>query len=115
DAPVRGGAAVACVRAGHEGEPHVQPARRTARDQRDRTPALHPARAHTVARGRRSLLRAAREARFSRPASQGSRLMSNTRTLLVDLGSEELPPKSLDELSAAFAAGIVDGLARRGI
>ena len=37
------------------------------------------------------------------------------RSLLIELGTEELPPKALDELAAAFAAGIVDGLARRGI
>lgn len=35
--------------------------------------------------------------------------------LLIELGTEELPPKALDELAAAFAAGIGDGLARRGI
>lgn len=38
-----------------------------------------------------------------------------SRSLLIELGTEELPPKALDELAAAFAAGIVDGLARRGI
>ncbi len=38
-----------------------------------------------------------------------------TAPLLVELGTEELPPKALDELASAFAAGIVDGLARRGI
>ncbi|MBB3228022.1 glycyl-tRNA synthetase beta chain [Luteibacter sp. Sphag1AF] len=35
--------------------------------------------------------------------------------LLIELGTEELPPKSLDDLSAAFAQGIVDGLVKRGI
>jgi glycyl-tRNA synthetase beta chain len=36
-------------------------------------------------------------------------------SLLIELGTEELPPKALDELSAAFASGICEGLGRRGI
>ncbi|MBN8481349.1 MAG: glycine--tRNA ligase subunit beta [Xanthomonadales bacterium] len=39
----------------------------------------------------------------------------DTAPLLVELGTEELPPKALDELAGAFATGIVDGLAKRGI
>lgn len=35
--------------------------------------------------------------------------------LLIELGTEELPPKALDELAAAFANSIVDGLAKRGV
>jgi glycyl-tRNA synthetase beta chain len=35
--------------------------------------------------------------------------------LLIEIGSEELPPKALDELTAAFARGICDGLTKRGI
>lgn len=41
--------------------------------------------------------------------------MSDTANLLIELGTEELPPKALDELSAAFCAGIVTGLKQRGI
>lgn len=41
--------------------------------------------------------------------------MSAAKSLLIELGTEELPPKALDELSAAFARGVCDGLARRGI
>lgn len=41
--------------------------------------------------------------------------MSAPKSLLVELGTEELPPKALDELSAAFAHGVCEGLARRGI
>ena len=41
--------------------------------------------------------------------------MSAAKSLLVELGTEELPPKALDELSAAFLRGIGDGLAKRGI
>ena len=41
--------------------------------------------------------------------------MSANKSLLIELGTEELPPKALDELSAAFLRGICDGLARRGV
>ena len=37
------------------------------------------------------------------------------KNLLIELGTEELPPKSLDELSQAFADGIAAGLAKRGV
>jgi glycyl-tRNA synthetase beta chain len=36
-------------------------------------------------------------------------------SLLIELGTEELPPKALDDLAAAFLRGICDGLAKRGI
>jgi glycyl-tRNA synthetase beta chain len=41
--------------------------------------------------------------------------MSAAKSLLIELGTEELPPKALDELSAAFLRGICDGLAKRGV
>ena len=41
--------------------------------------------------------------------------MSATKPLLIEIGCEELPPKALDELSAAFARGFCEGLAKRGI
>ncbi|MGN2246744.1 glycine--tRNA ligase subunit beta [Frateuria sp. GZRR35] len=41
--------------------------------------------------------------------------MSAAKSLLIELGTEELPPKALDELSQAFLDGIVQGLSRRGI
>ncbi len=34
----------------------------------------------------------------------------NTRDLLIEIGTEELPPKALKKLSAAFGRGIVEGL-----
>ncbi len=37
------------------------------------------------------------------------------KPLLVELGTEELPPKSLDNLAAAFAEGISDGLTKAGV
>jgi glycyl-tRNA synthetase beta chain len=42
-------------------------------------------------------------------------VISETKPLLIEIGTEELPPKALDELAAAFARGICDGLAKRGI
>ena len=42
--------------------------------------------------------------------------MSNSATndLLIELGTEELPPKALKQLSDAFSNGIVDGLKKAG-
>lgn len=36
-------------------------------------------------------------------------------SLLIELGTEELPVKALPELAAAFANGIAEGLAKRGV
>ncbi|HEX7342346.1 MAG TPA: glycine--tRNA ligase subunit beta [Rhodanobacteraceae bacterium] len=41
--------------------------------------------------------------------------MSDVNPLLIELGTEELPPKALDELAAAFARGVIEGLTRHGI
>jgi glycyl-tRNA synthetase beta chain len=41
--------------------------------------------------------------------------MSAAKSLLIELGTEELPPKALDELAGAFMRGVCDGLAKRGI
>ncbi|RAP56225.1 glycine--tRNA ligase subunit beta [Oleiagrimonas sp. MCCC 1A03011] len=41
--------------------------------------------------------------------------MSEARSLLIELGTEELPPKALDALSEAFAQGVVQGLKQQGI
>lgn len=35
--------------------------------------------------------------------------------LLIEIGTEELPPKALDTLAEAFAKGIIDGLEKNGI
>jgi glycyl-tRNA synthetase beta chain len=40
---------------------------------------------------------------------------ANAPSLLIELGTEELPPKALDELAAAFANGVCEGLTKRGI
>jgi glycyl-tRNA synthetase beta chain len=36
-------------------------------------------------------------------------------SLLIELGTEELPPKALDDLAKAFGLGICEGLAKRGV
>ena len=41
--------------------------------------------------------------------------MSQPKSLLIELGTEELPPGALDELAAAFLRGICQGLSSRGI
>jgi len=41
--------------------------------------------------------------------------MSASKPLLIEIGCEELPPKALDELAVAFARGVCEGLAKRGI
>ena len=39
----------------------------------------------------------------------------STRDLLIEIGTEELPPKALNKLSDAFAAGIESGLKEAGV
>ncbi|MEP7043389.1 MAG: glycine--tRNA ligase subunit beta [Dokdonella sp.] len=41
--------------------------------------------------------------------------MSDAKSLLIELGTEELPPKALDELAKAFALGVCEGLSKRGV
>jgi len=41
--------------------------------------------------------------------------MSETRDLLIEIGTEELPPKALSNLSEAFSSGICRGLEQQGI
>ncbi|HEU0153119.1 MAG TPA: glycine--tRNA ligase subunit beta, partial [Arenimonas sp.] len=41
--------------------------------------------------------------------------MMDAAPLLIELGTEELPPKALPELAQAFFAGVLAGLEKRGI
>ncbi|SEK79057.1 glycine--tRNA ligase subunit beta [Ectothiorhodospira marina] len=41
--------------------------------------------------------------------------MSDTQDLLIEIGTEELPPKALRELRDAFARGVTQGLAEAGL
>ena len=52
-------------------------------------------------------------ARSAGSHSGGGELVMSTDTLLVELGTEELPPKALKSLGLAFRDGIVDGLQQR--
>jgi glycyl-tRNA synthetase beta chain len=52
--------------------------------------------------------------RPSRRPEQDSKTDNMNQTLLVELVTEELPPKALAKLGDAFAAGIVNGLQSRG-
>ncbi len=40
---------------------------------------------------------------------------NNPASLLIEIGTEELPPKALDSLADAFAKGILDGLEKQGV
>jgi len=44
-----------------------------------------------------------------------ARDMAEGKSLLVELGTEELPPRALDALGAAFLHGIAEGLAKAGV
>ena len=41
--------------------------------------------------------------------------MNETRDILIEIGTEELPPKALPKLSAAFEQGVTTGLAEAGV
>ena len=41
--------------------------------------------------------------------------MSDRKTLLIEIGTEELPPKSLDQLAQAFSDAVCAALSKRGI
>src|SRR5436190_8890809 len=105
------------LRAGVQGLARVQPARRAPRDRRDRAPALHPARARPGQGRGGNLLRGERAPGLSRAQGAGgmSATVDERAALLIELGTEELPPKALPELAQAFRDGVVAGLSKRGI
>src|SRR3546814_5983852 len=47
--------------------------------------------------------------------ARGFRSMSDTTSLLIELGTEELPVKALPGLAQALFEGVVDALGKRGI
>src|SRR5690606_38129809 len=47
--------------------------------------------------------------------ARGFRSMSDTTSLLIELGTEELPVKALPGLAQALFDGVVDALGKRGI
>src|SRR5207344_2014227 len=59
--------------------------------------------------------RAHRRAGGLRSAAMSETIFDGHEALLVEIGTEELPPKALPELAQAFFDGICAGLAKRGI
>src|SRR5207249_1416644 len=112
----RGRARAACVRAGAQGLAHLQPAGCAARHFSDRAPALHPARAHPRERGGEGVSGEPRGARFpaaeeravARRRSRG--MTAERRDFLLEIGTEELPPRSLHALQRALVAQLAAGL-----
>ena len=94
-AHARGRLRAAGLRLRAQVHPRVQPARRTGRDQRDRAPGLHPARAHpcqgvlcSISRTRDPPTEAAEE---ESPLSEGGERCDDVRDLVFEIGTEELP------------------------
>src|SRR5690606_19481373 len=108
------------IRASAESLALFQPARCALGDFRDRAPALHFARAYAGARSRAVLLRFARAAAIPARAAGLARRVSGEvagagageavmkQDLLIEIGTEELPPKALLQLSEAFHAAFAD-------
>ena len=46
---------------------------------------------------------------------QGGTEVTNTKSLLIEIGCEELPIHAVDDLARAFVQGVCDGLSKRGI
>src|SRR5262249_8926368 len=84
--------------------PRVQSARRARRDLGHRARRLHRPRARPRPRRRPGLLRVARAARLP----DGEEV--SEATLLVELLTEELPPKSLARLGEVFSDEVFNGL-----
>src|SRR6185437_15741837 len=103
-----------------QGRAHVQPARCTRRDLGDRACRVHRAHSRAVAAGGPGVCRFARGARVSdaaRGAAHGcgtfGGMIEHLPALVVEIITEELPPKALKALGAAFADTLVAELARR--
>ena len=102
------------LRAGAQSLAYLQSARCAPCHVGHRTAKLSSARAHPRARRGAGLLRESRVARLStlqRHASCGRRMRAERRDFLVEIGTEELPPKALPELSRAFVSALTAALA----
>src|SRR4030095_4870079 len=107
----RSEAAAAGVRDDPQGGAHVQPARRARRHFGHRTRRVHRTLAHAVEARRAGVCRLARGAAFPAPARRTRhRARMTAATLVVELLTEELPPKALQRLGEAFAEKLVAGL-----
>src|SRR6516165_8497464 len=99
------------LRAHAQGLARIQPARRAARDIGHRAAALHPAGSGAGPRRRAVLRPEPQGAPLS--AAQGARV--TVRDLLLEIGTEELPPKSLPLLSQALEAEMLAQFAQAGL
>ena len=90
----------------------VQPARRPPGNFGERTPALHPARAGHGPRRCGNLLQQPRGAGLPDGGIRASPEQARMKPadLLVEIGTEELPPKALRGLMDAFAANLESGI-----
>src|SRR5690606_6552446 len=90
--------------------PHLQYAGCPRRHQCDRARCLYWPYPQSVPRCRTGLLRLPRTPRFSHAEQQilGGQVMnaSTTQPLLIELFTEELPPKALQQLGQAFSEGL---------
>src|SRR6185436_2976155 len=96
EAPDRGAVRAARLRDGHEVLAHLQPARCARCDLGHRARGLHPV---------------ARAARLSDAQERAATGLAMKATLLVEILTEELPPKSLRALSQAFFENLSKALA----
>ena len=53
--------------------------------------------------------------RWPEGPTQRANIVSESKPLLIELGTEELPVKALPELARSFADGVAAGLAKRGV
>ncbi len=129
EAPARGEAPAAGLRDDSQGRAHVQPAGRARRDLGDRARGVHRAHPDVVApRSRRPTSIRARRSGFRccpradargmsaapRANSGAKRGAVTARPLVVEVVTEELPPKALRRLGEAFAQGVAARLGERG-
>src|SRR5690606_22647004 len=100
------------VRSHPQGGPHLQSAGCPRRNQRHGKGRLYRPHPQPVAQRGAGVLRLSREIRIphvGQPLRAGGRRMTSqpqTRPLLVELLTEELPPKALQRLGQAFAEGL---------
>src|SRR5206468_303887 len=99
-----------------ESRAYVQPAGRTRRDFGHRAPGVHRSDPRPLAPRRAGVRGFARGAGLSDAGRRipEDRCVSATATLVVELVTEELPPKALKRLSGAFSTSLADHLRSRG-
>src|SRR5436305_77994 len=107
----RAQAAAAGLRAVHQGEPRLQPARRTRRDQRHRAAELHPARP----RPRQGMLRGVAGDASREACPERSRRGGVMAELLLELLSEEIPARMQTRAADDLRRLVCDELKAAGL